>query len=268
MLFTNPYLLVRVFAWFEDIDATGSSFLLEFVSLKYEVEVLGFKRGSNHKKKSNVNVTGSSCLDYGFPSLRKVVDTLANQDGGLSGGMLLMLDRLGQAAEGNAVPSGMSATTTSAVNTGTLNEVSTRLTPFVNVVNIVPTSTTMNGSEQVVQEYVVKDIPASYANKLSPLSLNKVNLWKLDENVPNGADYDVWLPLASVHEVIRDGLWMIHRVWVKFHDVLLVAYTSDGLSTIAMKISTPMMLESYTNSMCLESWGRSSYARILIEIDA
>ncbi|GJU52904.1 retrovirus-related pol polyprotein from transposon TNT 1-94 [Tanacetum coccineum] len=34
-----------------------------------------------------------------------------------------------------------------------------------------------------------------------------------------------------------------------------------------MKIGTLMMLDSYTNSMCLESWGRSSYARILIEID-
>nr|GEX59205.1 hypothetical protein [Tanacetum cinerariifolium] len=29
-----------------------------------------------------------------------------------------------------------------------------------------------------------------------------------------------------------------------------------------------MMLDSYINSMCLESWGRSSYARILIEINA
>ncbi|GKA33722.1 hypothetical protein Tco_0720151 [Tanacetum coccineum] len=28
-----------------------------------------------------------------------------------------------------------------------------------------------------------------------------------------------------------------------------------------------MMLDSYTNSMCLESWGRSGYARIVIEID-
>nr|GEX20262.1 hypothetical protein [Tanacetum cinerariifolium] len=43
---------------------------------------------------------------------------------------------------------------------------------------------------------------------------------------------------------------------------------SDGLSLIGTKIGTPMMLDSYTNSMCLESWERSSYARILIEINA
>nr|GEY88116.1 hypothetical protein [Tanacetum cinerariifolium] len=54
---------------------------------------------------------------------------------------------------------------------------------------------------------------------------------------------------------------------VKFHDVPLVAYTSDGLSLIATKIGTPMMLDTYTNSMCLESWERSSYERVLIEIN-
>nr|GEY52564.1 hypothetical protein [Tanacetum cinerariifolium] len=48
----------------------------------------------------------------------------------------------------------------------------------------------------------------------------------------------------------------------------MIVYTLDGLSLIASKIGTPLMLDSYTCSMCLESWGRSSYARILTEIDA
>ncbi|GKD22514.1 zinc knuckle CX2CX4HX4C containing protein [Tanacetum coccineum] len=43
-------------------------------------------------------------------------------------------------------------------------------------------------------------------------------------------------------------------VWVKFYDVLLGAYTSDGLSLITSKIGTPMMLDSFANSMYLESW--------------
>ncbi|GJV58879.1 reverse transcriptase domain-containing protein [Tanacetum coccineum] len=37
---------------------------------------------------------------------------------------------------------------------------------------------------------------------------------------------------------------------------------------IATKIGTLMMLDSYTTTMCLDSWGGSSYARALIEIDA
>ena len=57
-------------------------------------------------------------------------------------------------------------------------------------------------------------------------------------------------------------------VWVKFHDVPIVAYSSDGLNSIAYKIGNPMLLDSYTNEMCLESWGRSSYPRALIEINA
>nr|GEX91832.1 hypothetical protein [Tanacetum cinerariifolium] len=124
---------------------------------------------------------------------------------------------------------------------------------------------------EVGHEYAMKKTPTSYVNKLSPISLTKANLW--------------------VDLVLRDGSWMIRGVliflnkwspsvsllkeelsrvpvWVKFHDVPLVAYTSDGLSLIAMKIGTSMMLDSYTNSMCLESWGSNSYARILIKINA
>ncbi|GKD40079.1 RNA-directed DNA polymerase, eukaryota, reverse transcriptase zinc-binding domain protein, partial [Tanacetum coccineum] len=114
-------------------------------------------------------------------------------------------------------------------------------------------------------------------------------------DVPNGADYNVWLPLASVHEVndlcASQCPWMINGIpiflnkWspsvsllkeelshvpvlVKFHEVLSVAYISDGLNLIATKIGTPVMLDSYMNSMCLESLRRSIYARILVETNA
>ncbi|GJZ40980.1 hypothetical protein Tco_0587866 [Tanacetum coccineum] len=67
-------------------------------------------------------------------------------------------------------------------------------------------------------ESVMKEAPTSYANKLSPTSLIKANIQKLDANVLNDADFDIWLPLALVHEfsstkgvdsVLRDGPWMI-----------------------------------------------------------
>ncbi|GJW69907.1 proteasome subunit alpha type-5 [Tanacetum coccineum] len=50
-------------------------------------------------------------------------------------------------------------------------------------------------------------------------------------------------------------------VWVKLHGVPVTAFSEDGLSAIAMKLDTPLMLDSYTSDMCLQSWGRSSYAR-------
>ncbi|GJW37945.1 hypothetical protein Tco_0060865 [Tanacetum coccineum] len=58
-----------------------------------------------------------------------------------------------------------------------------------------------NGGDQVGNESCMNRFPSSYANKLSPKSLTKANLQKLKANVPNVADYDVWLPLALVHEV-------------------------------------------------------------------
>ncbi|GJX91404.1 hypothetical protein Tco_0344730 [Tanacetum coccineum] len=107
------------------------------------------------------------------------------------------------------------------------------------------------------------DVPTSYDNKLTPALVSKANIQKLDANVPNDADFDIWLTSGSIHEgsdlMLRDSLWMICEVLiflnnesslvsllkeelsrvlvlVKFHDVLLVAYTSDGLSLIATKI--------------------------------
>nr|GEY01242.1 hypothetical protein [Tanacetum cinerariifolium] len=42
----------------------------------------------------------------------------------------------------------------------------------------------------------------------------------------------------------------------------------DGLSVIATKIGTSIMLDSYTSDMCIQLWGRSSYAKALIEVRA
>ncbi|GJR22984.1 zinc finger, CCHC-type containing protein [Tanacetum coccineum] len=53
-------------------------------------------------------------------------------------------------------------------------------------------------------------------------------------------------------------------VWVKLHGVPVMAFSEDGLSAIATKLSTPLMLNSYTSDMCIQSWGRSSYARVIL----
>ncbi|GJW18464.1 C2H2 and C2HC zinc fingers superfamily protein [Tanacetum coccineum] len=43
-------------------------------------------------------------------------------------------------------------------------------------------------------------------------------------------------------------------VWVKLYGVLLTAFREDGLSVIATKLGTPLMLDSYTSDMCMQSW--------------
>ncbi|GKA76146.1 hypothetical protein Tco_0782524, partial [Tanacetum coccineum] len=134
----------------------------------------------------------------------------------------------------------------------------------INIVNSETTYPNQNGTDQVGNELSMNKFPSFYANKLSPKSLTKANL-KLEVNVPHGAYYD-FASIEGVESVLRNGPWMIFCV--KFHDIPLVAYTSNVLSLMATKIGTPMMFDSYSNSMCLESWGWSSYARILVEINA
>ncbi|GJS09829.1 zinc knuckle CX2CX4HX4C containing protein [Tanacetum coccineum] len=97
--------------------------------------------------------------------------------------------------------------------------------------------------------------------------------------------------LKGLEDVLENGPWMIRNspiilkkwsmsthlckeelihipVWVKIHDVPIQVFSEDGLRIIASQIGKPIMLDSYTSSMCIESWGRSSFARCLIEINA
>ncbi|GJX97437.1 zinc knuckle CX2CX4HX4C containing protein [Tanacetum coccineum] len=57
-------------------------------------------------------------------------------------------------------------------------------------------------------------------------------------------------------------------IWVKLHDVPIQVFEEYGISLIATFIGKPIMLDSYTSSMCNDSWGRSSFARCLIEVNS
>nr|GFB42251.1 hypothetical protein [Tanacetum cinerariifolium] len=57
-------------------------------------------------------------------------------------------------------------------------------------------------------------------------------------------------------------------VWIKLHGVPITAFNEDGLSAISTKLGTPLMVDSYTSDMCMQSWGRSSFARVMIELRA
>ncbi|GJR24141.1 hypothetical protein Tco_0972668 [Tanacetum coccineum] len=53
---------------------------------------------------------------------------------------------------------------------------------------------------------------------------------------------------------------------VKLYNVPTVAYSEIGLSLINTKLGRPIMLDAYTSTMCLKSWGRTTYARALIKV--
>ncbi|XP_022024390.1 uncharacterized protein LOC110924702 [Helianthus annuus] len=75
---------------------------------------------------------------------------------------------------------------------------------------------------------------------------------------------DIWRPTTKLEKKEVKKV----QIWVKIHDVPIAAYTEDGLSMIATTIGEPKVLDSYTSSMCSDMWGRSSYARALIEVSA
>nr|GEU29439.1 hypothetical protein [Tanacetum cinerariifolium] len=125
-------------------------------------------------------------------------------------------------------------------------------------------------------------VMSRYANTLAGYFLlkmdNGVFLFKF--NTKNGMD-----------QVIERGPWLIHNtplilnkwapnislkpdevtkvpVWVKLYNVLVVAYSKDELRLIATQVGKPIMLDVFASFMCVDSWGRISFARALIEIQA
>ncbi|XP_021996195.1 uncharacterized protein LOC110893393 [Helianthus annuus] len=75
---------------------------------------------------------------------------------------------------------------------------------------------------------------------------------------------NVWSPKITLK---KDCIKTV-PIWVKLHNVPIAAYTDDGLSLLASKLGTPKRLDSYTADMCVDNWGRSSFARAMIEINA
>ncbi|GKF14132.1 zinc finger, CCHC-type containing protein [Tanacetum coccineum] len=55
-------------------------------------------------------------------------------------------------------------------------------------------------------------------------------------------------------------------VWVKFHGVPVSVFAADGLSAIATRLGTPIMLDSCIATTFMQSWGRMNYVRVLVDI--
>ncbi|GJY71047.1 uncharacterized protein Tco_0474750 [Tanacetum coccineum] len=75
---------------------------------------------------------------------------------------------------------------------------------------------------------------------------------------------NVWTPNSKLK---KDDITYV-PIWVKMHNVPIVAYSEIGLSLITSTLGKPIMLDGYTSNMCINSWGRNSYARALIEVSA
>ncbi|GKA03825.1 putative RNA-directed DNA polymerase, partial [Tanacetum coccineum] len=57
-------------------------------------------------------------------------------------------------------------------------------------------------------------------------------------------------------------------IWVRIMNVPLEAWNSNGISRLASSIGNPIIMDRITASMCEKAYGRASFARVLIEVDA
>ncbi|GJZ64108.1 hypothetical protein Tco_0620529 [Tanacetum coccineum] len=86
--------------------------------------------------------------------------------------------------------------------------------------------------------------------------------------------YQVWSELTrEKHQEVMNTIWSIWNKLVvetpiETNAIPCLVFSEDGLSIIASQIGNPIILDSYTSSICIESQGRSSFARCLIEIDS
>ncbi|GKC77208.1 ribonuclease H-like domain-containing protein [Tanacetum coccineum] len=121
----------------------------------------------------------------------------------------------------------------------------------------------------LVDNQYVASPPTVIASTLEPVSFatllkgdpsqKSINFHPLLALVGNGADVVISKESEGVCNI---------PIWVKFHDIPITAFMKDGLSSIANKLGSLLMLDSYTAAMCTDSCGRSSYARAMVELRA
>ncbi|GJU94607.1 cytokinin dehydrogenase 3-like protein [Tanacetum coccineum] len=128
-----------------------------------------------------------------------------------------------------------------------------------------------NGIDVVVSVDSIRDISECFANTTYGFFLGKKvaypvvanyvrNTW--DAMLENGPWFIRNNPLILMkwdpnENLLKEDVSIV-PVWVKLHGVPVTTFSEDGLSAIATKLGTPLMLDSYTSDMYMQSWGCSS----------
>ena len=70
-----------------------------------------------------------------------------------------------------------------------------------------------------------------------------------------------WDPSKGIHKPAHDTC----PLWVKLHNIPLVAFNREGVSRIASALGVPKQMDACTTSMCDKNWGRPGFAKVLVE---
>ncbi|GJW36320.1 putative reverse transcriptase domain-containing protein [Tanacetum coccineum] len=68
--------------------------------------------------------------------------------------------------------------------------------------------------------------------------------------------------IEGLNAMLENDLWFIRN------NPLILKKWHPDVNLLKEDVGTPLMLDSYTSDMCMQSWGRSSYARAMIELRA
>ncbi|GJR00894.1 zinc knuckle CX2CX4HX4C containing protein [Tanacetum coccineum] len=122
--------------------------------------------------------------------------------------------------------------------------------------------------------------------------IDKWSMTVLEEVIVNqGLYYFHFKSHEGMQSVIENGPWMVENkplfvrkwearlcmskldtsklpLWVKIYDIPLEAWNVEGIIRIAIRIGVPIIMDKITTSICEKPYGRASYARLLVEVDA
>ncbi|GJS08602.1 hypothetical protein Tco_0365398 [Tanacetum coccineum] len=130
----------------------------------------------------------------------------------------------------------------------------------------------------------VTDSPTNDLNNSGPVCLGPTSYAKLYTREPSRKSVNFrtlitsignWVDVAILFESIRAISERFANTtyafflgkWVACHVVANYFSSKDGLDAM-LENGTPLMLDSYTFDIYLQSWGRSNYARAMIELRA
>ncbi|GJX42723.1 hypothetical protein Tco_0257713 [Tanacetum coccineum] len=120
-----------------------------------------------------------------------------------------------------------------------------------------------NGIDVVVSVEFIQAISDRFANTAYGFFLGKRVAYRVVANYVRNtwgkygiarSMFSSSIGLFSFQFSSMDGLdVMLENVWVKLHGVPVTAFSDNGLSVIATKLGTALMLDSYTFDTCMQS---------------
>ncbi|GJW88932.1 retrovirus-related pol polyprotein from transposon TNT 1-94 [Tanacetum coccineum] len=134
-----------------------------------------------------------------------------------------------------------------------------------------------NGSDMVVPVDSIRAISERFANTAYGFFLGKMMAYPVVANYVRNTwgKYGLFRSMFSLSTRLfsfqfrsMDGLdAMLENEFFKLHGVPVMAFSEDCLSAIATKLGTPLMLDSYTSDMCVQSWGRDGHYTCIVRVE-